>query len=888
MNSNELRNAFFEFFRQKQHQITQSAPLVVKNDPSLMFINAGMNQFKDIFLGNITAKYPRVANSQKCLRVSGKHNDLEEVGLDTYHHTMFEMLGNWSFGNYFKKDAIAWAYEFLVKVLGIPSDLLYATIFKGSPEENFDRDIEAEYCWREYMAEDHILEGTKKDNFWEMGDIGPCGPCSEIHIDLRTDAERKKIPGSELINAGNPNVIELWNLVFIQFNRKTDGSLEVLPQKHIDTGMGFERLCMVMQNKHSNYDTDIFQSIIKRIEEVSHLKYRVHRNNEKFNELQERTNIAMRVIADHIRAISFSIADGQLPSNTGAGYVIRRLLRRAVRFGFQSLNMKEPFIYQIIPSLISTMGKAYPELVNQQSLIEKVVKEEESSFYHTLASGLKRIEDYCIQKTGSSDNDSLVDGKIAFELYDTYGFPVDLTALIAKNYQLIIDEHGFTNELEAQKIRSRNATALHTGDWQILSKDAPEEFIGYNQHEAEVNITRYRKVTAKGKEYYQLVFNYTPFYAESGGQVGDTGYIASTEEKIEIIDTKRENNLIVHYTLKLPADPTAIFKAVVDKVKRENTARNHTATHLLHKTLREILGGHVEQKGSLVHPGYLRFDFSHYQKLADNEILTVEAGVNEKIRQNLPLEALSDIPIQAALNMGAVALFGEKYGEKVRVIRFGDSVELCGGIHVSATGRIGFFKIISETAIAAGIRRIEAVTSEKAEQYIAEKLESLKQIALLLKSSKNITDSVRNVLQQNDELKKNIETLEKERIKTIKTELIACATEINNVKIITQQIEIESVALLKELSFQLKSQIGNLCLILGADIKGKPNLAVTISENLVNEKGLDASIIVKAVAGEIKGGGGGQLFYATAGGSELSGLKKAVEMAAEMIKNKII
>ncbi|MFP4018764.1 MAG: alanine--tRNA ligase [Bacteroidales bacterium] len=875
MESKKIRNAFLEFFSEKSHAIVKSAPMVVKDDPTLMFINAGMNQFKDIFLGNQNPQHKRIADSQKCMRVSGKHNDLEEVGHDTYHHTMFEMLGNWSFGDYFKKEAIAFAWEFLVDRLGISKDRLYATVFEGDKKEGIDLDTEALEHWKSHLPESHVLTGDKKDNFWEMGDTGPCGPCSEIHIDLRKDEEREKTDGSKLINQEHPEVIEIWNLVFIQFNRKADGTLEALPAKHVDTGMGFERLCMVMQNKLSSYDTDIFQNIIKELSNISGKVYGKDQN----------TDIAMRVVSDHLRAISFSVADGQLPSNTKAGYVIRRILRRAVRYGYTYLSQKEPFIYKLVPSLINVMGDAYPELGSQQNLIEKVIREEEMAFLKTLETGIKLL-DQVIEDTKTKKTNE-VDGKTAFELYDTYGFPLDLTELILKEHGLSVNHKKFNEELEKQKSRSRNAAKIETGDWVKVNDKGPGEFIGYETLETEVRIVQYRKVKQKGKELYQLVFDKTPFYAESGGQIGDTGYITANGEKIKIIDTKNENNISVHYATQLPTDPSRSFKVTVDSEKRKKTANNHTATHLLHHALRKVLGEHVEQKGSLVHPDYLRFDYSHFQKPGKEELEKVEKIVNYLIRRNIKREEKRNVPIEEAKAMGATALFGEKYSDKVRVIRFGETVELCGGTHVKATGQIGFFKITTETAISAGIRRIEAVTADKAEEFIRNNLNILDEIKSLLNTSKNPQKNIEKLLDENTALKKQIEQLQKERVKSLKSDLTDKAESIQGINLIAEVIEIDSAAAMKDLAFQMKKEKGNLVLFLGSSINGKPNLSLMISENLVKEQDLNANEIIREAAKEIKGGGGGQPFFATAGGKDSGGIQAALDKGKQLIYQKI-
>ena len=863
--SGEIRKAFLDFFREKGHQIVESAPMVVKGDPTLMYTNAGMNQFKDLFLGNEPVKWNRVADTQKCLRVSGKHNDLEEVGLDTYHHTMFEMLGNWSFGDYFKEEAIDWAWEFLVERMGINPSRLYATVFEGSSDDNLERDVESARFWEKYLPEEHILNGSKKDNFWEMGETGPCGPCSEIHVDLRSKEETEKIPGRDLVNSDHPLVIEIWNLVFIQYNRKANGVLEELPDKHVDTGMGFERLCMVLQGVWSNYDTDIFQDIISEIAFFSGKKYGV----------DEKISIAMRVVADHLRAVAFAIADGQLPSNNKAGYVIRRILRRAVRYVYTFLDVREPMIYRLVEVLKKTMGEAFPELAAQQQLIEKVIKEEEDSFLRTLSTGIKLLDDIILRI--KKDSGKEIPGREAFILYDTFGFPLDLTALIARENGLGTDEAGFVREMQEQRNRSRNAAKLETGDWVELRKIERSEFLGYDKLEAEVQITRYRKVLQKKKVYYQLVFDQTPFYGESGGQAGDSGYISNGDEKIKIFDTRKENNLIVHLSEKLPENPENSFYAVVNGENRTKTANNHTATHLLHAALRKVLGGHVEQKGSLVNAEHLRFDFSHFTKMTDEEIEKVESIVNDKIRENTPLEEKREISMQQAREMDAVMLFGEKYGETVRVIKFGDSVELCGGTHVKATGQIGLFKIISESAIAAGVRRIEAITGRKAENHVNEQIKILKNIRETLKGSKEILESVTELVNKNAELSDKLDAFNRESLKKIRHELKSKMIADNGINIITGIVEVENAAMMKDLAFSLRGEIDSLFLALGAEIGGKPNLTVMISDNLVEEKGLNAAKIVLEAGREIKGGGGGQKFYATAGGKDITGLQAAMK-----------
>ena len=870
--SKEIRKAFLDFFTGKEHQIVNSAPMVVKGDPTLMFTNAGMNQFKDQFLGNEPVKYPRVADTQKCLRVSGKHNDLEEVGLDTYHHTMFEMLGNWSFGDYFKKEAIDWAWEFLVDRMGIDASRLYATVFEGSADDNQERDNEAAGYWEQYLPKDRILNGNKKDNFWEMGETGPCGPCSEVHVDIRSEEERAKVPGCDLVNMDHPQVIEIWNLVFIQFNRKANGNLESLPAKHVDTGMGFERLCMVLQGVQSNYDTDVFQNTIAEIGKLC---------NKKYGE-NEKVDIAMRVIADHLRAVAFAIADGQLPSNNKAGYVIRRILRRAVRYGYTFLDLKDAFIYRLVDVLKETMGEAFPELVSQQTLIEKVIKEEEESFLRTLSTGIKLLDD--IISKAKNDDAKEIAGKDAFVLYDTFGFPLDLTELITRENGLGVDENGFAVEMQAQKDRSRNAAAQETHDWVELRKIEKTEFLGYDKLEAEIKIARYRKVTQKKKSFYQLVFDQTPFYGESGGQVGDAGYIEFDGVKTSIFDTQKENNLTVHLVNELPENPEETFYAVVNAKRRTNIANNHTATHLLHAALREVLGTHVEQKGSLVNADHLRFDFSHFQKMTDEEIAAVEKLVNEKIRANSVKEENREMPIEEAKASGAMMLFGEKYGEAVRVIKFGESVELCGGTHVAATGQIGLLKIVSESAIAAGVRRIEAITADRAEKYINDQLALLNDIKETLKGSNDILGSVTTLLQQNTEFSKQIDTFQQESLKITKLNLKSKILYEKGVNIIADKIVIDNAGLVKDLAFQLKGEIDDLFLVIGADVNGKPNLTVMISDNIVADKGLNAGQIVREAGKEIKGGGGGQPFYATAGGKDVNGLQAAIEKALSFLQ----
>ena len=851
-----------------------SAPMVIKDDPTLMFTNAGMNQFKDIILGNVAPKNRRVADSQKCLRVSGKHNDLEEVGHDTYHHTMFEMLGNWSFGDYFKENAIAYAWEFLTDVMKLDKDRLYATVFEGNQDEGLAQDAEARKIWMHYLPEDRILFGNKKDNFWEMGDMGPCGPCSEIHIDLRPDVERALKPGRELVNKDHPLVIEIWNLVFMQYNRKADGSLENLPNHHVDTGMGFERLCMAVQGKTSNYDTDVFSPIIDEIARLSGIKY-----GEK-----EEADVAMRVVADHLRTIAFSITDGQLPSNVKAGYVIRRILRRAVRYAYTYLNQKDAFIYRLMPVLITVMGEHYPELKSQQVLIEKVIREEENAFLRTLDKGIRLLDR--IIATTKEENFVTVPGNVAFELYDTYGFPLDLTELILREQGLVVNRREFQAEMAAQKARSRSAASVDTDDWIELINDDVQEFVGYDYTEVEVKITRYRKVVTKNKLFYHLVFNITPFYAEGGGQIGDSGLLIGKHEEIRILDTKKENGLTIHIVEKLPEDVLQTFVAKVDKDKRMLTANNHTATHLLDYALRKVLGTHVEQKGSYVSDEYLRFDFSHFQKMTDEELTEVASIVNRLIRRNLPLEEFRSIPIANAREMGALAVFGEKYGDLVRVIKYGDSIELCGGTHVAATGQIGFLKILSESSVSAGVRRIEAITADKAEEYINNTYKNLHEIEKLLKSNKNLMESVRALVEENEGLKKETEKFAKESLRLFKERLKMGMRMCRDIKVIVAQVMVPP-AQMKDVAFQLRGEYDKFILIAGGVAAGKPHLTIMFSNNLVDEFGLNAGQIVREAAQEIKGGGGGQPFFATAGGSDPEGIEKAIKKAEKLVMYKL-
>ena len=868
MTAKEIRDSFKSFFESKGHHIVPSAPMVIKDDPTLMFTNAGMNQFKDIILGNHPAKYKRVADSQKCLRVSGKHNDLEEVGHDTYHHTMFEMLGNWSFGDYFKEDAINWAWEYLVGVLKLNPEHLYATVFEGSPEEGLERDNEAASFWEQYLPKDHIINGNKHDNFWEMGDTGPCGPCSEIHIDLRPAEERAKVSGRNLVNHDHPQVIEIWNLVFMQFNRKADGSLDGLPAKVIDTGMGFERLCMAMQGKTSNYDTDVFQPIIKAIAAMAGTTYGK----------DKQADVAMRVIADHIRTIAFSITDGQLPSNAKAGYVIRRILRRAVRYGYTFLNQKHAFMYKLLPVLIDNMGDAYPELKAQQELIGKVIKEEEESFLRTLETGIrlldKTMED--AKKAGKKE----ISGSDAFTLYDTFGFPLDLTELILRENGMTVNEDEFNADMQKQKERARHAAAVETGDW-ITLNEGETEFVGYDYTEYETSILRYRMVKQKNQTLYQIVLSKTPFYAESGGQVGDTGVIVSEFETIEVVDTKKENNLPIHIVKKLPEHMDAPMMACVDTDKRTACAANHSCTHLLDEALREVLGTHVEQKGSLVTPNSLRFDFSHFQKVTDEQIRQVEHMVNAKIRENIALTEHRNIPIEDAKELGAIALFGEKYGDEVRVIQFGSSIEFCGGTHVSSTGKIGMVKIISESSVAAGVRRIEAITGEKVEELMDTIQDTLLDIKSLFNNAPDLNNAIKKYIDENAGLKKQVEEFMKEKASQLKARLIEKATVVNGTKVIKSVIPMPA-DVVKDMVFQLKGEISeNLLVVIGSVDGEKPLLTVMMSDDLV-KSGKDAGKIVREAAKLIQGGGGGQAHFATAGGKNVDGLNAAVDKVVEL------
>ncbi|MEE1298407.1 MAG: alanine--tRNA ligase [Muribaculaceae bacterium] len=870
LTSKEIRDSFKEFFQSKGHKIVPSAPMVIKDDPTLMFTNAGMNQFKDIILGTVTPSFKRAADSQKCLRVSGKHNDLEEVGLDTYHHTMFEMLGNWSFGDYFKKEAIDWAWEYLVDVLKINPEILYATVFEGYEAESLERDNEAAAIWEKHLPKDHIINGNRHDNFWEMGDTGPCGPCSEIHIDLRSDEEKAKVSGRELVNQSHPQVIEIWNLVFMQYNRKADGSLEGLPAKVIDTGMGFERLCMAMQGKQSNYDTDVFQPLIQKIAALAGKKYGE----------DAKADVAMRVIADHVRTISFSIADSQLPSNAKAGYVIRRILRRAVRYGYTFLGQKQAFIYSLVDTLISVMGEAYPELVAQSELIKKVIKEEEEAFLRTLETGIKLIDKVITETKAAGKNE--ISGVEAFTLYDTYGFPLDLTELILKENGLTANIDEFNAEMAKQKERARNAAAVEATDWVVL-KEGDAEFVGYDLDEVETEVLRYRKVKQRNKEFYQVILARSPFYGEMGGQVGDKGQLVFENETIEVVDTKREYNQSVCILNSLPSDVTATFRAVIDKEARQAICCNHTATHLLHESLREVLGTHVEQKGSFVSPEILRFDFSHFQKMTEEEIRQVERLANEKVRKATPRCEHRDIPIAEAKALGAMALFGEKYGDKVRVIQYDNSIELCGGTHVANTGNIGMIKIVSESSIAAGIRRIEAITGANVETAMYKMKDTMSQISALLNNAPNVIPALQKSLAENADLRKQAEEFMQERIKTVKAELMEKAESINGLTVVScSGLRIAEVV--KGVAFAIKADgLNDTVFIAATHENGKPMLTAQISDNLVKE-GMNASAIVREAAKFIKGGGGGQPHFAQAGGKDIDGLSAAMDKMRELLK----
>jgi len=872
MKSQDIRKQYLEFFESKKHSIVPSAPMVIKNDPTLMFTNAGMNQFKEFFLGNGIPKNTRLTDSQKCLRVSGKHNDLEEVGMDTYHHTMFEMLGNWSFGDYFKKEAIEWAWELLTDVLKIDKDILYVSVFEGAEDDGLGLDQEAYDLWKAIVPEDRIIMGNKKDNFWEMGEQGPCGPCSEIHVDIRSDEEKAKVPGRDLINMDHPQVVEIWNLVFMQFNRKADGSLEKLPEQHVDTGMGFERLCMVLQNVKSNYDTDVFTPLIREIETITNSVYdkdSLPTNNDG------KVSVAIRVIADHLRAVAFSIADGQLPSNNGAGYVIRRILRRAIRYGFTFLDTKEAFIYKLVDTLSAQLGDAFPELKTQKNLIINVIKEEENSFLRTLEKGLVRLDTII-----SEIKNDTVSGEKAFELYDTFGFPIDLTALVLSEKGYKLDEVGFDAELQKQKDRSRSAAKVSAGDWQTLIANNDETFIGYDNLTAEVKLTRYRKVESKKDgELFQLVFNQTPFYPEGGGQVGDKGYLeAPNGDVIYIIDTKKENNLIIHITKNLPKNIEGTFTAVVDQKQRTRSSANHSATHLLHQALRSVLGTHVEQKGSMVHSGSLRFDFSHFSKVTTDELQEIEDFINARIREKLPLEENRNNTYDNAISEGAIALFGEKYGDTVRSIKFGKSMELCGGIHVPNTADIWHLKITSESAVASGIRRIEAITNDAAKQYFATQSEAFNEVKTLLKNTKDPIKAITSLQNENSELKKQIEQLLKEKAGNLKGELTNQFTNINGTQFLATTVDLDAQGI-KDLCFDLGKNLTNAFIIFGSATNGKALLSCYISKELVIEKDLNAGKVVRELGKHIQGGGGGQAFFATAGGKNPDGIAKALDEA---------
>jgi len=872
MDSKQIRKQFLDFFKNKGHKIVPSAPIVIKNDPTLMFTNSGMNQFKDFFLGDKIADAKRVADTQKCLRASGKHNDLEDVGIDSYHQTMFEMLGNWSFGDYFKKEAIEWAWELLTEVYKLPADRLYATVYEGDPKQGLEADEEAVSYWEKCVDKSHILYCHGDDNFWEMGEVGPCGPCSEIHMDLRPDAERAKLDGKTLVNKDHPQVIEIWNLVFIQYNRKADRSLEPLPERHVDTGMGFERLCMALQGKLSNYDTTVFAPMIEKVAKITGKKY------EGSYELTAKKDIAFRVIVDHVRAVAFSIADGQQPSNTGAGYVIRRILRRAVRYSYSFLDMKEPLLYKLIPMLADQFKDVFPELKAQETFITNNIQKEEEAFLKTLSIGLRRFDALEV-------SDNVINGQSVFELYDTYGFPKDLTELLAREKGLTIDEKGFENALNEQKKRSQADAAQEVGDWHLLSDDPTVNFVGYDHLEATGNIVKYRTVHVKKKDQYQIVLDTTPFYAEGGGQIGDTGSLNFDGEEIRVVDTKRENDLIIHYVNKLPANLNATASAQVNKNRRKLVINNHTATHLLHAALREVLGTHVQQKGSLVADTHLRFDFSHFQKVTEEELAQIEQIVNRKIRENIPLQEARSISIEEAKAKGAMMLFGEKYGDTVRMITFDPSFsqELCGGCHVQATGVIGLLKITTETSVAAGVRRIEAVTADKAEAYVNKELETLDSIRGLFKNPKHIVQNIQGLQDENKQLKKQLEDMQNAQAGSMKRDLINSAVEINGFNFIGAKLPIQDSKTIKSLSYQIKEELGDVVVVFGAEINGKPQLSVTVSENLIEEKKLHAGNLIREIAKEINGGGGGQAFFATAGGKNAAGIEKAIAKAKEIL-----
>ncbi len=882
MNANEIRQKFLDFFKDKGHQIVPSAPLVVKDDPTLMFTNAGMNQFKDYFLGTKQPESTRIADTQKCLRVSGKHNDLEEVGHDTYHHTMFEMLGNWSFGDYFKREAIAWAWELLTGEYGLSESRMYVSVFGGDEKENLERDDEAYDYWKDIVPEDRIIYGSRKDNFWEMGDTGPCGPCSEIHIDLRPEEERVRVKGRDLVNKDHPLVIEIWNLVFIQYNRKADGSLENLPQKHVDTGMGFERLVMAVEGTTSNYDTDVFMPLIEWVCS----KAGIHYGDESDKD------VAVRVIVDHVRAVAFAIADGQLPSNTGAGYVIRRILRRAVRYGFNYLNFNEPFLYQLTSVLVRQMGDVFPEIREQEVFIKRVIEEEEQSFLRTLENGIKLFEEELrrVKARGIKNGEGklLLSGEVAFRLYDTFGFPIDLTQLLAREQGVAIDMKEFEACMNQQKERSRSAAGQEQGDWVVFDPETPVTFAGYEQLETMARILRYKKVKTKKGSRYQIVLDKTPFYAESGGQVGDTGYLEAEGERIPVLDTQKEHELIVHITPALPADPSEVFHCVVDAEKRRKTACNHSGTHLLHAALRNVLGNHVQQRGSLVNDKMLRFDFSHFGKMTREEIDRVERMVNARIREDIPLDEKREVPIEKAKEMGAMALFGEKYGDRVRVITFDPqySVELCGGIHVKRTGEIGILKIIAESSVAAGIRRIEAVTAEGAEMYIDRKLKVLSEVETMFNKPKNLPKVIAGLVEERGKLAREVEKLHYEKVLQLKEDLLKQAVKKGDVVVIIAKTTLPNTDALKRISYELKNQVKGLYLVLAADINGKPQISVMFDDELVEKHQLHAGKLIRELAAEIKGGGGGQPFFATAGGKDLAGLEKVVEKARKLVEER--
>lgn len=872
MNAKEIRRQFLSFFESKDHKVVPSSPIVVKNDPTLMFTNAGMNQFKDYFLGDKQPDQRRVADTQKCLRVSGKHNDLEEVGVDTYHHTMFEMLGNWSFGDYFKKEAIEWAWELLTKVYNLPESRIYVTVFEGDQDDGLSADQEAVELWKQFLPQERILLFDKSDNFWEMGDTGPCGPCSEIHIDMRPEDELARQSGAELVNQDHPQVIEIWNLVFMQYDRKSSGKLEELPDKHIDTGMGFERLVLAIEGKTSNYDTSVFQPLIKVVCEQSGKTYGQ----------DEKTDVAIRVMADHIRAITFAVADGQLPSNTGAGYVIRRILRRAVRYGYTFLGFEQPVLYKLVDVLAHQFDEVFPEVVSQKDFIKKVVEEEEASFLRTLTTGIKRLD----QMMAEHKKDKVLDGEKVFELYDTYGFPSDLTALIAREQGFGIDDEGFKKAMARQKDRSKAAATTSAGDWEVIKEHGLSEFVGYDKEETNVTITRYRKVETKKDTIYQFVLDQTPFYPEGGGQVGDKGILeAPNGDTIKVFDTKKENDLIIHFTKQLPDKLEGDFLAKIDRHKRHRTAMNHSATHLLHAALKQVLGEHVNQKGSLVNDQLLRFDFSHFSKVSPEEIVEIEKIVNERVRQNILLNEQRNVPIKEALNQGAMALFGEKYGDEVRVITFDPdfSVELCGGTHISSTGEIGLFKIVSESSVAAGVRRIEAYTADRAEEYVQKQLEQLETVKGMLKNPKDVTKAVQQLMDEKSGLQKRIEGFEQQQVQQLKDTLLQRQRQVGDKAVIIEKINADSADVLKQIAFDLRKSVDNLALVLAADVKGKPVVSVMFADSILEAYDLHAGKLVKDLAAAIQGGGGGQPFFATAGGKNIDGLDNVIIKAREVL-----